>query len=205
MARKIGVGGKTVTTEVNDGNFAPLPAGRYEATIFGVKEGEYKSPKNKGLPNLNVQYKISDGQKGANRRVFDLVPLTPTWADGKDAFRFFQFGAAVTGMTEKEFREAAAAASEKKSGSVEIPEDADLLGHAVTITLKVEDDDYRFKQALEKWEALDDPDVPEPILADFQRNSVANVTVAGKGNMGGASAGASESVSGAVQLDAFEL
>ena len=146
MARKINVGGQEISTDTG-GSFAPLPAGRYEATIFSVKEGEYKSEKNRGLPNLNVQYRISEGQKGANRRIFDLVPLSPNWKNGKDAFRFWQFGAAVNGTTEKAFREKAKEAAAKKTGSVTLPDDADLLGKAVTLVLGIEDDDYNFDKA----------------------------------------------------------
>ena len=148
MARKIGVAGKEISTETG-GTYAPLPVGNYEATIYSVKEGVYKGANSAGIPNLNVQFRISDGQKGANRRVFDLIPLETQWKDGKDAFRFFQFGAAVNGMTEKAFREATKAAAEKKGGAVEIPDDVDLLGKAVTLKLgcSTNEEDPRAKGA----------------------------------------------------------
>ena len=203
MARKIDVGGKEISTDTG-GSFAPLPVGRYEATIFSVKEGEYKSEKNKGLPNLNVQYRISEGQKGANRRLFDLVPLSPTWKDGKDAFRFFQFGAAVTGTTEKAFREKAKEAAAKKTGSVTLPDDADLLGKAVTLVVGIEDDKYNFDKAHKVWEAADDADLPEPVIADYQRNTVKNVLVAGSGDQAGGSEKSAE-ISSAVTLEEFQL
>lgn len=205
MARKIGVGGKDISTDTG-GSFAPLPAGRYEATIFQVKEGKYTTVKNKDLPNLNVQYRISDGQKGANRRLFDLVPLSPTWKDGKDAFRFFQFGAAVTGVTEKAFREKAKELAADKKGTIEIPEDSDLLGKGVTLTIKVVDDDYAFEKEHSKWEDLNDPDSPEPQIKDFQKNTISNVAVAGGGNMGeGSTPSGKTDTSSAVELDGFEL
>ena len=204
MARKIGVGGKEISTETG-GNYAPLPAGNYEATIFGIKEGTYKGANSAGLPYLNVQFRISGGQSGANRRVFDKIPLTPTWKDGKDAFRFFQFGAAVTGVSEKAFREAAKAASEKKTGAVDIPDDADLLGTPVTLVLGVEDDKYYFDLEHSKWEDLNDPDAPEPVIADFQQNNVRNILVAGKGNKSEGSESAGEDVSSAVTLEEYQL
>ena len=203
MARKIGVGGQEISTDTG-GSFAPLPAGRYEATIFSVKEGEYKSEKNRGLPNLNVQYRISEGQKGANRRLFDLVPLSPNWKNGKDAFRFWQFGAAVNGTTEKAFREKAKEAAAKKTGSVTLPDDADLLGKAVTLVLGIEDDDYNFDKAHKVWEAADDPELPEPVIADYQRNKISNVLVAGSGDQAGGSEKSAE-ISSAVTLEEFQL
>lgn len=203
MARKIGVAGKEISTDTG-GSYAPLPAGNYEATIFSVKEDVYKGANSSGIPYLNVQFRISEGQKGANRRIFDKIPLETAWKDGKDAFRFFQFGAAVNGMDEKEFRKATKAAAEKKGGAVEIPDDADLLGAGVTLVLGIEDDKYHFDKAHEKWEDLNDPDAPEPKIADYQQNNVKNILVPGKGNMGSDS-NSGEDVSSAVTLEEFEL
>lgn len=183
MARKIAAGKNEIKTEVNTG-FAPVKAGRYESTIFGLEEGKYSTEKNKGLANLNVQYRISDGQAFANRRLFDQFPLAPTWLDGSDAFRFFQFGAAVTGRTEKEFREYAAAQQEADE-EIELPEDEDLLGFPVTITVKVEDDEYAYKKALKEG-------VVGAKQSDYQRNRITNVSVAGGGNAPEAGPGAAE-------------
>ena len=207
MARKVDVGGQTIQTETG-GSFAPLPAGKYAATIFGVKEDTFKSGKNKGFPILNVQFRISDGQKGANRRIFDRIPLKPKFAEDKDAFRFFQFWAAVKGIPEKEFRVAVAAAAENKKGSIELADDKDLLGEEVTLVLGIEDDDYHFKEAYGAWESLPDDErlnTPEPVIADFQRNKVSNILVKGQGNMAGTSGSAKADVSKAVQLDEFTL
>lgn len=204
MARVFNTGGEKVTTDTG-GSFAPLPAGRYEATIFSLKEGEYKSEKNKGLPNLNVQYRISEGQKGANRRIFDLVPMDAKWKDGKDAFRFHQFCAAVTGRTEKAWRELwNESAEDKKKPKPSIPDDAELLGKAVTLVLGIEDDDYNFDKAHKVWEAADDPELPEPVIADYQRNKISNVLVAGSGDQAGGSEKSAE-ISSAVTLEEFQL
>ena len=179
MGRKIAAGNTPVKTEVNTG-FKPLKAGRYEATIFGLEEGKYTTAKNKGLDKLNVQYRISEGQVGTNRRLFDEFPLAPTWLDGSDAFRFHQFGAAVTDRTEEEFRAYAAAQQEAKE-DIELPDDADLLGYPVTITVAVQDDKYRFDEAVKKWKAEGEVgDMPKQ--ADFQRNRITNVSPAGGGN-----------------------
>ena len=178
MARKAQVTGE-VSTETG-GAFKPLPAGRYEVTIFGVEEGKYKNGPNKGRPNLNVQYRISEGQKGTNRRIFDLIPLFTNWAgpEAKDAFTFFRFFSAVQGMSEKDFRIAV-----KEDGAADdLPEDDDLLGMELTLTLKVEDDDYRFDKAKEEWEKNGSKGEP-PVQADYQRNRVQDVGPAGNGNM----------------------
>lgn len=183
MARKVQVTGE-VSTETNTG-FKPLKAGKYEVTIFGVEEGAYKNGDNKGKPNLNVQYKISDGQKGANRRVFDLVPLITNWSDGKDAFRFFQFWAAVLGMPEKDFRikvKEAKEAGDTDLETLDLPEDDDLLGMELTITLNVKDDKYRYEEAVKKWKA-DGEKGEAPVQADFQRNNIVAVSGPGEGNM----------------------
>lgn len=210
MAREFDTAGKAVSTDTG-GAFAPLPAGRYEATIFGVDEGTYAKakPKSGGLPYLNVQYRISEGQKGANRRVFEMVPMAPQWNDGGDAFRFHQFCAAVTGVTEKTWREAwNASVEDKKAPKPKIPDNKDLLGREVTLTLKIEDDKYHYDIAHKEWEDLPDKerlDTPEPTIADFQRNAISGVGVKGKGNMEAGNTSSKVDVSKAVVLDEFQL
>lgn len=191
MARKINAGTAPVQTETNNG-FKPLKAARYEATIFGLEDGEYGTKANKGLAKLNVQYRISEGQVGTNRRLFDEFPAAPTWLDGKDAFRFHQFGAAVTGRTEQEFREYAAAQQAAKE-DIELPDDADLLGFPVTITVSVVDDDWKWKKALET-----NPDAKQ---SDYQRNRITNVGPAGDGNADEAGSVAEEARPKAETLD----
>lgn len=196
-----------VSTE-SGGSFAPLAAGKYEATIVKVDEGVYKSVANKGLENINVQFKISPGQVGANRRVFHLVPLAPNWLNGNDAFAFHQFFSAVEGISEKDFRIKVKAAKEAKE-DLDLPDDVDLLGAEVTITLKVEDDDYKFKKAKTAYEALSPAAQAKsepPKQADFQKNTISGVEVAGKGNMDkddddGAPAGAVKAKAKTVVLD----
>lgn len=171
MAREIKAGTAPIKTEVNTG-FKPLKAGRYEATIFALEDGEYTTAKNKGLPNLTVQYRISDGQVGANRRHFDQFPMAPNWLNGEDAFRFHQFGAVVTDRTEEEFRKYVE--EQQKAGEpIELPDDADLLGFPVTLTLKVVDDDYAYKKALKT-----NPDAKQ---SDYQKNQITSISPAGGG------------------------
>ena len=163
--------GQEIKTEVNTG-FKPLPMGRYEATIFGVKNGKYENKAKKksyGLANKNIQFRISDGQAGANRRVFLLNPDEPNWNDGSDAFMFHQFWSVVMGMEEADFRKKLS-----EGEDIDFPEDEDLLGFPVTLLLKVEDDTYAFEKAKEKN--------PEAKQSDHQRNAIQRILPEGNGN-----------------------
>lgn len=199
-----------VSTETG-GSFAPIPAGKYEASIVKVEESAYKSPANKGLPSLNVQYKVSPGQVASNRRLFDLFPLAPNWKNGKDAFRFHQFFAAVEGISEKEFRLKVKAAQEAKE-ELDLPDDVDLLGAEVTITVKVVDDTYKFGKAKEEYDKLSEAAKAKqepPKQADYQTNDISAVDVAGKGNMDkdddGAPAGAVSAKSSNAKTKVLDL
>lgn len=173
MARSISTDGGVVNPD-GGGGFKPLKVGRYEATVFKLEEKRYASVKNKDRPYLNVEFRISDGQVGANRRLFEKVPLFSKWSDGKDAFAFFRFFAAVTDTDEKEFRAAWNEAAEAGE-EFDLPDDVDILGTPVTLTLKIVDDTYAFNKAKET-----DPDAKQ---ADFQTNAIAAIGRAGGGNM----------------------
>jgi len=171
MARNLDFSGENVSTESNTG-FAPLPAGKYEATVFDVKDGTYgEKSANSGRPNLKVQFRISDGQKGANRRVFETVPLFSEWASGSDAFGFFRFFAAVQGKSESEFRKEVAANPKK----VSLPDNKQLLGKAVTLDITVDNDDYAYNKYV-----ADNPD-GDLDEDDFQRNNIRSISKAGGG------------------------
>lgn len=164
--------------EGNSGSFAPLPSGKYQATVFDSKAGAF-GPKsaNADRPNINVQFRISDGQKGANRRVFQTVGLFLNWAatdknpDGADNFLFYQFFGAVTGQKDKDFRAKVKEVGVAKLGTL-LPDPDSILGKQVTLDLGIELDDYAYKKAL-----ADDATVkPE----DFKRNTVKSISPAGE-------------------------
>lgn len=188
MARSISTGEGAVNPD-GGGGFKPLPNGRYEATVFKVDDGKYSSAKNKDRPNLKVQFKISDGQTGANRRLFEVVPMFAKWSDGKDAFAFFRFFAAVTDTDEKEFRAAWNEAAEAKE-DFDLPDDVEILGTPVTLTVKITDDEWAFKKAKKT-----DPDAKQ---ADFQTNAISGIGRAGGGNMDSASGGGSSAPKAAI-------
>jgi hypothetical protein len=79
------------------GDFKALEAGKYNVTIADAEETEIGKGLNKGVTGVRMQFRISDGQKGANRRVFNTVWDTERWApkDGKKEgavnFQFHQF------------------------------------------------------------------------------------------------------------------
>lgn len=63
-----------VDQETFDGaSFSLVPAGRHRVIIFDVKLDEVKTGENKGKPRLKFQFKIADGEPGANRRLFHDV------------------------------------------------------------------------------------------------------------------------------------
>lgn len=179
MGRSVSTSGGAVNPD-GGGGFKPLANGRYEATIFNVTEKEYASPKNKGRPYLNVEFRISDGQPGANRRLFEKVPLFSKWADGKDAFAFFRFFAAVTDTEEKEFRKKWNEAAEAEE-DFDLPDDVEILGTPVTLTVKVVDDKYNYDKAKE-YDS-------EAKQSDYQTNSISAISRAGGGNMEGGGSG----------------
>lgn len=61
--------------------FELLKGGTYEATFYEVEEQEGTFEENKGLPQANIQFRISegeldsDGKDMGNRRIFHTVPL----------------------------------------------------------------------------------------------------------------------------------
>lgn len=61
--------------DATGGGFEPIPPGKYTAEVFSVEDKECQSPANKGKPQMNVQFKIVEGQPHANRRVFKLFNL----------------------------------------------------------------------------------------------------------------------------------
>jgi hypothetical protein len=58
----------------NTNSYEPVPAGKYETTIFDVQAETVKSGQNAGKPRWKVQLKIAEGEF-ENRRLFVLIPL----------------------------------------------------------------------------------------------------------------------------------
>lgn len=173
---------KGQTVSEGNSNFAPLAAGNYLVSVFDAEVGEY-SPKsnNPGRPNLKVQLRIADGQKGANRRQFETIPLFTRFnrsdksPDGADAFTFFGFFAAILGIPEKEFRkqvtEAIANADDDGNVELPIPDPQEILGKELVLNLKVENDAYAYNKYVKGVEngEVDDEGLTKD---DFKRNAV---------------------------------
>lgn len=103
------------------GGFDPLPEGAY---LFDIYEAEVKpyGPNSSQTGNrLAVTLKVAEGEY-AGRQIWDnTIPLSPTWASGKPAFKFKQFFGAL-GLLE--------------DGKLAFDPD-DLLGEQVQAVLKV--------------------------------------------------------------------
>lgn len=177
--------GETVS-DGSDRKYDPLAAGKYVVSVFDAKLGKFTNPgPNKGRDNVNVQFRISDGQTGANRRVFQQIGLFPKWGptaknpDGSDNFTFFQAIAALTNKTEKAFRAEFNAAAEE-GGDIEIPSPSELKGRKAVITLKIVPDAYAFDkaQAKENEEAKAEGREPETLNPDdFKRNEISGFSI----------------------------
>lgn len=131
MGRTFDIDG-TEAAEATNG-FGPIAAGKYIAKIVDVKEGVFKSEANKGLPKIQVRFKIIEGPEGVGRQFTDFnLPLAPKWSSGKAAGAFYKFfGALGVQFPEK-----------GSSATVELPYDddwEDLLSQEVGIVLKTEE------------------------------------------------------------------
>lgn len=158
---QVNVTGQQAKAGTEKRGFKPIDAGKYNATVFDVKEDVYgKASKNAGDPRYRIQYRIT-GPKFANRRLFDDVGIFPEWASGSANFRFFQFFKALE--TPVDFP--------KDGGAVDLPEPSDFLGDEVTLVVKIEDDDYAYQKALSEFDGKG----AEPNKEDFKRNRIAAV------------------------------
>lgn len=159
MAFKIDISKTTKVAEGSGGPFKPLKAGPYIATVHDAEIGEFKGEKpqrpNAGRPQVNVQFRIADGQEGANRRVFQQIGLFDTWAptdknpEGSDNFTFFGFFSAIQGKKEKDFRaEYREAVENPETSDFSVPSPTELLGRKVVLNLKVVPDTYAYTKAV---------------------------------------------------------
>lgn len=64
----------SATDVQSDSDYAPIPAGTYNATVFNTELVEVRNGENAGKPQYKLQFRISDGQF-ENRRLFTYVPL----------------------------------------------------------------------------------------------------------------------------------
>lgn len=109
--------------DLNESNFQPIPAGKYEAYVYDIKHTTFNSSGNEGF---KITYNIAAGEhKG--RRVFDNLVITP-----KAYWKLGQFWAAVTGDT----------------GVVEVDTDKipDYVGSRVELEVDVEQQEYKGKE-----------------------------------------------------------
>lgn len=183
----------TTGQTVGEGNngFAPLAAGNYQVTIYDAEFKDFgPNSANAGRPGVNYQFRISDGQTGANRRVFQQIGLFPRWApsakspDGADNFLFFGFFAALLGKSEKDFRvevreavESAAKAGNSAKTELPIPDPVAVLGKPLTLVLGIENDTYAFgKYTKAVAEGTEQAGLTQD---DFKRNTVKGFKPAG--------------------------
>lgn len=143
------------------GDYKPLDAGVYNVTIFDAEETEITNVKsaNKGVTGVRMQFRISDGQKGANRRLFQSVYDVQKWAPkpGKDEgavnFLFFQFYKAL--------------GYDLGDGEFDLPDVEDLVGESLAVKVKIVADTYQYNKA-EKEGTLGDR-----TKGDFLTNEIA--------------------------------
>lgn len=111
---------KGITTESleSKSDYTPIPAGKYQSTIFNVKLEDVKSGENAGKPRFNIQFKIT-GPEHENRRVFSLVPLYVAKDFWKAQSFFKSLGYDI------------------EAGDFAVPSIDELLGKALTVTVKI--------------------------------------------------------------------
>lgn len=190
MGRKVSVSAQDNKDRAGKA-FGPLPAGKTLFNIYEIKPGEYKNGVNKGLPNLNIQFQVAQGQPRANARLFELLGDFPRWNPKKEGetgalnFLFHPFYESLDEDIRVEFP--------KDGGDVELPDIEDIVGTQIVIDLKIIPDTYKFRKAVDEWEeerrtvqakaeakgkdveeALKkwDDKNPEPKQEDFKTNAV---------------------------------
>lgn len=145
-----------------DGNFDPIKPGWYKADILDVELIDFSQKDGyDGNDAYNLQFKISDGQEFANRRVFKRLYLKPKFPSGKGNGSLISFLVAVSGKTTEEFK-----ANPPKT----IPTPADLAGTSLEIEVGLVKDDYAFNKA--KAEAQNAGVPFTQTENDFKRNEI---------------------------------
>ena len=133
------------------GDFQPLAAGIYNVTVVDAEETKIDNPKsvNNGFTSVRMQFRISDGQKGANRRLFQTVYDVERWAnkdgsDPKDANGVVIEG---TGSVNWLFSQFYKSLGVDMTGAVDLPEIEDLLGKSLAVKIKIVPDTYKYNKA----------------------------------------------------------
>lgn len=103
------------------GNYEPVPAGSYNATIFDVKSETVKSGDNAGKPRYNVQFALT-GEGVNNRRVFSYIPLYVA----KDFWKTKSFFSAI--------------GVDMAAGDFVVPEPNELAGKPIGVRVKIGQD-----------------------------------------------------------------
>lgn len=102
----------------SENDYAPVPAGTYNATVFNAELTEVKNGENAGKPQYKLQFRISDGQF-ENRRLFTYVPLYTGKAFWKSKAFFSALGYDVS------------------EGSFTVPTPNELAGKAIAVKATV--------------------------------------------------------------------
>lgn len=167
MARKVSVTkGAEEQAKSNSGVFKPLPAGKtINVSIFEAEETKIGKGLNEGVTGARMQFKVSEGQAGANRRLFQSVYDVERWApkepgkEGAVNFLFYQFYKAL-------------GVSFPEDGEVELPEIDELVGEELAVKLKIVPDTYRYDKAVAEWKAAGEKPEDKPSKGDFLTNEI---------------------------------
>lgn len=156
----------------SQGGNTPIDAGQYKATIFEVTVLDTFSEKSDyytGKPAFNIQYRISDGQKFANRRHFERLLIAERFApkDGAkqgtvnlSAHKFLK----AFEIDPNEFVQENGAFDKVKFITA-------LQGRSIGLNLVVKADKYQYERALKAW-ADAGGEGPEPKQEDYKSNQL---------------------------------
>lgn len=116
MGRTINVG----TEAYGNGDFKPIPSGtKAVASVFAIEEVPVKTGDNAGQPQLDVTFKIQEGEFSGREIRYQKIPLY----DGTTAWKLVTFAEAVGWKSD--------------GGEVEIPDNIQsVLGKLLTIKIK---------------------------------------------------------------------
>lgn len=137
---------KDLATNVSS-SYDPVPAGKYETTIYDIQKDTVKSGDNAGKPRLKVQLRIAEGQY-ENRRLFALIPLYVAGDFWKAQSFFSALGYTV-------------------EGSFEVPEINELLGKPVVarVTVREAQGDYPADNNIAGFEKGQEKSVADLLVA----------------------------------------
>lgn len=171
MARSVKVTpGAVETATSGGGDFKPLPAGKYNVSIFDHSVRQYgEKSNNVGRDFLALHLRVSDGQKGANRRLFTNVGDFEKWAnkdgsDVKDANGVLQATGSVNFLYYQFYKALGVDFSGEEAA---LPDYEDLNGEEFTVKVKIVADKFQYEKAVKEGT------VGDRTQADFLKNEVA--------------------------------